>query len=134
MTDTAVGLHRIRSLAEKLKDALNETGEAPNLDEFTPNERAQIRKTFPLYDTDEKLGAAVYFIAIASDTKGRRALEWMLTCFMAVITVWDGLMVVVKVIRWLRSSIGQILLAGGVIAAFTLDKEEVMAWLSRLLN
>lgn len=134
MTENSAGMRHIRSLAEKLKEALNETGEPPNLDEFTPQERGQIRRGLPLYDTDQKIGAAMYFMAFAADPKGRRALEWGLAFFMAVITVWDGVMVLVRVVKWARSSIGQILLAGGVIAAFTLEKKDVVAWLSKLFQ
>lgn len=134
MTDTSTGMRHIRTLAEKLKDALAEDGEPPNLDEFTPQERGQIRRGLPLYDTEQKIGAAMYFMAIAADPKGRRALEWGLACFMGLITVWDGLMVLVRIARWLRSSIGQIIIASGVVAAFTLDRKEVIEWLSALLK
>ena len=133
MTENTAGLRHIRSLAEKLREALGETGEPPNLDEFTPQERALIRRGLPLYDTDQKIGAAVYFMAIAADPKGRRALEWVITCFMGLVTIWDGLMVIVKILKWLRSSVVQIILAGGVIAAFALDKEEVREWLLKHL-
>lgn len=104
------------------------------MDEFTPEERAHIRRTFPLYDTEEKLSVAIYFIAIATDKKGRMALEWMLTFFLALVTVWDGVMIVVAVIKWMKTSIGQIVLAGAVIATFTLDRDMVLKWLAALLK
>ena len=133
MTDTTAGMRHIRTLVEKLQSSLAESGEPPNLDEFTPQERGQIRRGLPLYDTEQKIGAAVYFMAIAADPKGRRALEWGLACFIGIITVWDGLMVLVRIARWLRSSIAQILIAGGVVAGFTLNREDV-EWLAELLK
>lgn len=134
MTDAEAGRQNVRSLAEKLREALADTGEPPNLDEFTPQERAQIRKTIPLYDTDEKLSVAVYFVAVATDKKGRVALEWMLTFFLALVTIWDGIMIVVAVLRWLKTWLGQILIGGGVVAAFTLDKEVALKWLAALFK
>lgn len=132
MTDTTAGMARIRTLAEKLREALHETQEAPNLDDFTPEERGLARRTFVLYDTDEKLNAAVWFLAIATDPKGRRALEWLLAVALALITVWDGLMVIVRVVMWLRSSLVQIILAISVVALLLFDREKLLEWLTKL--
>ena len=102
------------------------------MDDFTPEERALIRSSFPLFNTPEKFDALVYFLAIATDRRGRRAIEWTLSFFLAIITVWDGLLVVINFLRWVKTTFGQILLlvaAGGLLYADTKDLWEFLEWL-----
>lgn len=128
MADITGTLPAVRSLAERVRAALKATGEPPNLDEFTPEERAIIRRSMPLYDTDEKLATSIWIVEVASDPKGQRALAWALDFFLALGVVWDGLLVLWRVARFVRTYLGQIVLAFAAAVLFLFDREEILKW------